>query len=81
MPAFTYDQAILLSHIKFDTLCPNSLCVGHRCPDCPAYNGTTDCNKCQFIIPYKADYGISAELVRADMRTQFPPEQYPELYI
>lgn len=81
MPTFTYDQAMLLSRIKPNPLCPNILCISYSCTYCPAYNGNADYNKCQFITPYEADYAIGAKQVRADMRTQFPPEQYPELYI
>ena len=74
MPTFTYDQAMLLSRIKPSPLCPNSLCVDYICHNCPAYNGNVTCNECQFIIPYSVNYAIGAEQVRADMRTQFPPE-------
>ena len=81
MPTFTYDQAVLLSRIKPNTSCPNELCVDYGCTDCPASNGNADCEKCQFIIPYKANYAIGANHVRSDMCAQFPPEQYPELYI
>lgn len=81
MPTFTYDQAILLSRIMPNPLCPDRLCVDYRYANCPAYNGSVSCDECQFIIPYKADYIIGANQVRADMRAQFPPEQYPELYI
>ena len=81
MPTFTYDQAVLLSRIIPNASCPDELCLGYKCASCPAYNGTQDYNECQFIIPYEADYTIGSHRVRSDMRTQFPPEQYPELYV
>ena len=81
MPTFTYDQAALLSYIRPSRIFPDALCLDYECASCPAYNGTQDYNECQFIIPYEADYTIGSHLVRADMRAQFPPEQYPELYV
>ena len=81
MPTFTYDQAVLLSRIIPNASSPDVLCLDYSCVSCPAYNGAQDYNLCQFIIPYEAGYTIGSHRVRSDMRTQFPPEQYPELYI
>lgn len=81
IPTFTFDQAVLLSRIKPNASYPDELCVGYDCRDCPAFSGTLDCDACQFIIPYASSYDTSSHRVRADMRAQFPPERYPELYI
>lgn len=81
MPTFTYNQAVLLSRITPNAYCPDDLCIGYSCASCTAYNGTQDYNLCQFIIPYEAGYDIGSNRVRSDMRTQFPSEQYPELYV
>ena len=81
IPTFTYVQAILLSRITPNPIFPDALCLDYACYDCPAHSGTIDYNACQFIIPYASSYDTSSHHVRADMRAQFPPEQYPELYI
>ena len=81
MPTFTYDQAVLLSRIKPNASYSDALCLDYACSGCPAYSGTIDYDACQFIIPYASSYDTSSHRVRADMRAQFPPEQYPELYI
>ena len=80
MPTFTYDQAVLLSRITPKDS-SDDLCLDYICNNCPAYNGTVDFRKCQFITPYAGGYETASGLVRSDMRAQFPPEQYPELYI
>ena len=80
MPTFTYDQAVLLSHIASKDY-PDNLCVDYTCTNCPAYNGTLDYRKCQFVAPYAGNYEAASRHARLDMRTQFPPEQYPELYV
>lgn len=80
MPTFTYDQAVLLSHIAPKDY-PDNLCVDYTCTSCPAYNGTLDYRKCQFVAPYAGNYEAASRYARLDMRTQFPPEQYPELYV
>ena len=81
MPTFTYDQAALLSYIIPNRTFPDELCLDYNCASCPAYSGTLDYNACQFIIPYSGNYEANSHHVRADMRAQFPSEQYPELYI
>ena len=81
MPTFTYDQAVLLSCITPNQSCPEELCIDYACASCPAHNGTQNYKECQFITPYEAGYTVGSHRVRADMRAQFPPEQYPELYI
>ena len=81
MPTFTYDQAVLLSRIVPNRTLPDALCLDYICSDCPAYNGTLDHRKCQFIAPYAGDYEAASRHARLDMRAQFPPEQYPELYV
>ena len=80
MPTFTYDQAVLLSHIAPKDY-PDNLCVDYTCASCPAHNGTLDYRKCQFVAPYAGDYEAASRHARLDMCTQFPPEQYPELYV
>ena len=81
IPTFTYDQAVLLLCIKPDASYPDELCFGYIRHDCPAFSGTADYDACQFIIPYASSYDTSSHHVRADMRAQFPPERYPELYV
>ena len=82
IPKFTYEQAVLLSRIKPEKEY-DKLCIHYDCSNCPAFpNSTvTDFNNCPFIIPYNANYGTASRLVRSDMKAQFPPEQYPELYM
>lgn len=80
-PTFTYEQAVLLSRIKPKDDNDIHLCLDHKCPTCPAYTGAKDHNQCQFITPYTYVYTTAERLVRSDMKAQFPPEQYPELYI
>ena len=80
-PTFTYDQAVLLSRIKPKDDSDIYLCFDLECVTCPAYTGTKDFNQCQFIAPYSCGYVTATGLVRSDMKAQFPPEQYPELYI
>ena len=80
MPTFTYDQAVLLSRIAPKDYSDN-LCAYYTCASCPAHNGTLDYRKCQFVAPYAGDYEAASRHARLDMRTQFPPEQYPELYV
>ena len=81
MPTFTYDQAVLLSRIITNRSCPDALCLDYACASCPAYIGTQDYNECQFVINYEGKYEEGSRVVREHMRAQFPPEQYPELYI
>ena len=81
IPTFTYEQAVLLSRIKPKDGNDIHLCLLYECATCPAYIGTKDHNKCQFITPYQCGYATATGLVRSDMKAQFPPEQYPELYI
>ena len=81
IPTFTYEQAVLLSRIKPKDDSNVHLCLDYECTACPAYTGTKDCNQCQFVVPYISGYNTATGLVRSDMKAQFSPEQYPELYI
>ena len=82
IPTFTYEQAVLLSRLKPKQE-PDELCIDYGCSSCPAFPNSivTDFNTCPFIIPYNKGYSTASRRVRSDMKAQFPPEQYPELYI
>lgn len=81
-PILTYEQAVLLSRLK-PIQKPNELCVDYICSNCPAFPNSiiTDFTSCPFVIPYSDNYANASRRVRFDIKTQFPPEQYPELYI
>lgn len=81
IPTFTYEQAVLLSRIKPKDDNDIHLCLDYECATCPAYIGTKSCDQCQFVVPYIGGYATATKSVRSDMKAQFPPEQYPELYI
>ena len=82
-PTFTYEQAVLLSHIPLSKGMPQELCVDYTCNDCPINisNSYIDMTTCPFSLAYLGGYSEASTFTRRDMRAQFPPEAYPELYI
>ena len=83
-PMFTYEQAVLLSRIPTSSLLPGTLCLFYYpCAECPVstVRPAVDANDCIFTLLYPGGYDEASTSTRSDMRLQFPPEQYPELYI
>ena len=84
MPIFTYEQAVLLSRIPSSPILLHTLCLFYDiCTKCPvrAIDLTVNPNTCIFSLLYPGGYDQASVFTRRDMRLQFPPEQYPELYI
>ena len=80
-PIFTYEQAVLLSRIPPPIDIPHMLCNDYYCGYCPISSSLTDLLNCQFSLAYSGGYNEASIFTRRDMRAQFPPEQYPELYV
>ena len=82
-PTFTYEQAVLLQRIAPSELLPDELCTHYSCLNCPTHQSQAvkDVDNCTFSLAYSGKYGEAYLFTRRDMRLQFPPEQYPELYI
>lgn len=82
-PTFTYEQAVLLSHITPSKLLPYELCTNYSCLNCPTCQPQAfeNVENCVFSLAYAGGYSEAYLYTRRDMRLQLPPEQYPELYV
>ena len=82
-PTFTYEQAVLLQRITPSQLLPDELCTHYSCWTCPVHQlqAIEDTDACPFLQAYQNKYDEALACTRRDMRLQFPPEQYPELYV
>ena len=83
-PTFTYEQAVLLSRIPISSFLPDTLCLIYdSCAECPVstIRPAVNTNNCIFTLLYPGGYDKASIFTRRDMRLQFPPKQYPELYV
>lgn len=82
-PTFTYEQAVLVQRIMPSKLLPEELCTLYSCWTCPIRQpqAVNSPDNCPFSQAYSGGFKEALVCTRRDMRAQFPPEQYPELYI
>ena len=78
---FTYEHAVLLQRLVPSENFPDELCSDYTCCDCPVGAKENNCDLCPFSLAYLGGYSEASIFTRRDMRAQFPPEAYPELYI